>query len=72
MPQDTRGMPSVDDRRVLSEIVHVLKSGDRRSDCPEHICGPKKAPYNSFRRWVERIFSSLAGVKGGACQPVHR
>jgi len=27
LPNDTRGMPRVDDRRVLSGIVHALKSG---------------------------------------------
>ena len=69
LPQDTRGMPRVDDRRVLSGIVHALKSGGRWSDCPEHIYGPKKTLYNRFRRWAERgvwerIFSSLAGVEG--------
>ena len=69
LPQDTRGMPRVDDRRVLSGIVHALKSGWRWSDCPEHIYGPKKTLYNRYRRWAERgarerIFSSLAGVEG--------
>ena len=85
LPQDTRGMPRVDDRRVLSGIVHALKSGGRWSDCPEHIYGPKKTLYNRFRRWAERgvwerIFSSLAGVEGlparllidSSCIKVHR
>ena len=34
LPQDTRGMLRVDDRRVLSGIVHALKSGGCWSDCP--------------------------------------
>jgi len=85
LPRDTRGMPRVDDRRVLSGIVHALKSGGRWSDCPEHIYGPKKTLYNRFRRWAERgvwerIFSSLAGVDGvpaklfidSSCIKVHR
>jgi transposase len=54
LPQDTRGMPRVDDRRVLSGIVHALKSGGRWGDCPEHVYGPKKTLYNRFRRWAER------------------
>jgi Putative transposase of IS4/5 family (DUF4096) len=29
LPTDTRGKPRVDDRRVISGIVHVLKSGAR-------------------------------------------
>jgi len=28
-PKDTRGKPRVDDRRVISGIVHVLKSDGR-------------------------------------------
>ena len=54
LPQDTRGMPRVDDRRVLSGIVHALKSGGRWGDCPEHVYGPKKTLYNRFRRWAEQ------------------
>ena len=34
LPTDTRGKPRVDDRRVISGIVHVLKSGCRGCDCP--------------------------------------
>lgn len=34
LPNDTRGMPRVDDRRVISGIVHVLKSGCRWADAP--------------------------------------
>ena len=66
LPQDTRGMPRVDDRRVLSGIVHALKSGGRWGDCPEHVYGPKKTLYNRFIRWsrlgvFDRIFAGLAG-----------
>ena len=69
LPQDTRGMPRVDDRRVLSGIVPALKSGGRWGDCPEQVYGPKKTLYNRFRRWAERgvwerIFAQLAGVEG--------
>ena len=85
LPQDTRGMPRVDDRRVLSGIVHALKSGGRWGDCPEQVYGPKKTLYNRFRRWAERgvwerIFAQLAGVEGvpdklfidSSCIKVHR
>ena len=54
LPQDTRGMPRVNDRRVLSGIVHALKSGGRWGDCPEPVYGPKKTLYNRFRRWAEQ------------------
>ena len=64
-----RGTRRVNDRRVLSGIVHALKSGGRWGDCPEHVYGPKKKLYNRFRRWAERgvrerIFAQLAGVEG--------
>jgi transposase len=41
LPTDTRGKPRVDDRRVISGIVHVLKSGGRWVDAPPE-CGPKR------------------------------
>ena len=43
LPGDTRGVPRVDDRRVISGIVHVLKSGGRWVDAPA-VYGPKKDP----------------------------
>jgi transposase len=41
LPTNTRGLKRVDDRRVLSGIVHVIKSGCRWTDCPAEY-GPKK------------------------------
>ena len=85
LPTDTRGMARVDDRRVLSGIVHALKNGGRWTDCPREVYGPKKTLYNRFRRWAERgvwerIFAQLAGVDGvpdklfidSSCIKVHR
>ncbi len=37
LPTDTRGKPRVDDRRVISGIVHVLKSGGRWVDAPQDL-----------------------------------
>ena len=34
LPTDTRGKPRVDDRRVISGIIHVIKSGGRWVDAP--------------------------------------
>ena len=53
LPQDTRGKARVDDRRVISGIVHVLKSGSRWVDAPPDY-GPKKTLYNRFVRWAEK------------------
>jgi transposase len=53
LPTDTRGKPRVDDRRVISGIVHVLKSGSRWIDAPD-VYGPHKTLYNRFVRWGPR------------------
>jgi transposase len=68
LPTDTRGVPRVDDRRVISGIVHVLRSGCRWKDAPE-VYGPRKTLYNRFVRWArkgvwERAFHALAEAGG--------
>ena len=44
LPTDTRGKARVDDRRVISGIIHVLKSGCRWGDAP-FAYGPRKTLY---------------------------
>ena len=68
LPTDTRGKPRVDDRRVISGIIHVLKSGGRWVDAPA-VYGPKKTLYNRFVRWAAKgvwvdIFQALAAAGG--------
>jgi transposase len=53
LPKDVRGKKRVDDRRVISGILHVLKSGCRWCDCPPEY-GPHTTIYNRFARWAER------------------
>ena len=53
LPSDTRGVPRVDDRRVISGIIHVLQSGCRWRDAPAHY-GPHKTLYNRFVRWERK------------------
>jgi putative transposase len=53
LPTNQPGARRVDDRRVLSGIVHVLRSGCRWQDCPE-IYGPPTTVYNRFNRWARR------------------
>ena len=65
LPTDVRGVERVDDRRVISRIVHVLKSGCRWCDCPPEY-GPPTTVYNRFVRWARRglwenLFRELAG-----------
>ena len=65
LPTDVRGVERQDDRRIISGIIHVLKSGCRWSDCPEAY-GPPTTVYNRFARWARRgiwenLFRELAG-----------
>jgi transposase len=61
-----RGKMRVDDRRVISGIIHVLRSGCRWCDCPPEY-GPATTIYNRFVRWARRgvwenMFRALAGA----------
>ena len=72
LPTDTRGMPRVDDRRVISGIIHVLKSGGRWVDAPD-VYGPRKTLYNRFVRWAAKgvwsdVFYALASAGGPPAQ----
>jgi len=68
LPNKPRGVPRVDDQRVISGIVHVLKSGGRWVDAPS-VYGPKKTLYNRFVRWSDKgvwqdVFHALASAGG--------
>jgi len=64
LPTDTRGKVRVDDRRVISGIVHVLKSGCRWIDAPT-IYGPYKTLYNRFVRWAAKgIWTNIISCSG--------
>ena len=68
LPSKGRGVPRVDDRRVISGIVHVLQSGGRGRDAPA-VYGPDKTLYNRFVRWArkggwEQVFTELAAAGG--------
>ena len=58
------GVPRVDDRRVVSGIVYVIKHGLQWKDAPKAY-GPHKTLYNRFIRWsrmgvFDRIFAGLS------------
>ena len=60
----SHGKPRVDDRRVVSGIVFVIRNGVRWRDAPRAY-GPHKTIYNRFVRWsrlgvFNKIFSALA------------
>lgn len=55
LPSNQPGARRVDDRRVISGIIHVLKTGCRWCDCPKEY-GPSTTIYNRFNRWSRRRF----------------
>ena len=64
----SRGLPRVDDRRVVSGIVYVIRNGLQWKDAPPGY-GPHKTLYNRFVRWsrmgvFERIFAALTAEAG--------
>ena len=64
----SHGVARVDDRRVISGIIFVIRNGLRWRDAPKDY-GPHKTIYNRFIRWsrlgvFNRIFAELA-AKGG-------
>ena len=74
LPNKARGVPRVDDRRVLNGICWVLRSGAPWRDLP--VCyGPRTTCYNRFVRWRragvwERIMDALAAAHDAAVQMI--
>ena len=65
LPRGRRGARRVDDRRVISGIMHMLRSGARWRDCPPEY-GPYTTIYNRFNRWSRQgiwldMFKALTG-----------
>ena len=58
----SHGVPRVDDRRVVSGIVYVIRNGLQWKDAPAAY-GPHKTLYNRFIRW-SRSASSVASLPG--------
>ena len=64
----SHGVPRVDDLRVISGIIHVLKRGLQWRDAPSEY-GPHKTLYNRFVRWskmgiFDKIFAALVEAEG--------
>jgi len=64
----SHGVSRVDDARVVSGIIYVIKNGLQWKDAPKEY-GPYKTLYNRFIRWsrlgiFNTIFSELAGKAG--------
>ena len=52
LPQKSRGVPRVDDRRVINGILWRCRTGSPWADIPERY-GPSTTCYNRFVRWRE-------------------
>ena len=74
LPNKPRGVPRVDDRRVLNGIFWVLRSGAPWRDLPDNF-GPYTTCYNRFVRWRRagvwaKLMSALAGAHDAAVQMI--
>ena len=74
LPNKTRGVRRVNDRRVLNGIFLVLRSGAPWRDLPENY-GPYTTCYNRFVRWRragiwDQIMEALAAGHDAAVQMI--
>jgi len=74
LPNKPRGIPRVDDRRVLNGVFWVLRSGAPWRDLPESY-GPRTTCYNRFVRWRQagvwdRIMDALAAGHDAAIRMI--
>jgi putative transposase len=64
----SHGIPRVNDRRIISGIIFVIRNGLRWRDAPKEY-GPHKTIYNRFIRWsrlgvFSRILAELTARRG--------
>ena len=83
LPNKPRGVPRVDDRRVLNGILWRFRTGAPWRDVPERY-GPRTTLYNRFVRWRaagvwDRILKAVAAAYDGdivmidsSCVRVHQ
>jgi transposase len=74
LPNKPRGVPRVNDRRVLNGIFWVLRSGAPWRDLPDDF-GPYTTCYNRFVRWRRagvwgRIMDALATAHDASVQMI--
>ena len=74
LPNKPRGVPRVNDRRVLNGIFWVLRLGAPWRDLPETF-GPYTTCYNRFVRWGragvwDQIMDALAAMHDAAVQMI--
>lgn len=74
LPNKPRGVPRVNDRRVLNGIFWILRSGTPWRDLPDDF-GPYTTCYNRFVRWRRagvwaKFMNVLAGAHDAAVQVI--
>ena len=74
LPNKPRGVPRVNDRRVLNGIFWVLRSGAPWRDLPQAF-GPYTTCYNRFVRWRRagvwrRIMNALSAAHDASVQMI--
>lgn len=74
LPNKPRGVPRVDDRKVLNGIYWRLRTGSPWQDIPERY-GPSTTCYNRFVRWRkigvwDRVFAAISAAYEGGVQMV--
>jgi transposase len=74
LPNKPRGVPRVDDRRVLNGMFWVLRSGAPWADLPDRY-GPRTTVYNRFNRWRkagvwDRIMDAITKAYDGKVQMI--
>jgi transposase len=74
LPNKPRGIPRVDDRRILNGIFWILRSGAPWRDLPDSY-GPPTTCYNRFVRWRragiwDRIMDALAVAHDATVQMI--
>ncbi|NOJ43820.1 transposase [Bradyrhizobium sp. WSM 1791] len=72
LPRGRHGAQRVNDRCVISEILHMLRSGARWRDCPPDY-GPYTTIYNRFNRWSRQsVWSNiLYALTGSLARRAH-
>jgi transposase len=73
-PDKPRGVPRIDDRKVLNGIFFILRSGMPWADLPERY-GPYTTIYNRFNRWRkagvwDRLMDAIIAAKGEKLQMI--
>ncbi len=62
LPNKPRGVPRVNDRRVLNGILWRFRTGSPWRDIPERY-GPSTTCYNHFVRWREAGFGTASWTR---------